>query len=102
MAADSVSFDSVSLIDICMMSIVIYCYELFNYLIMILSGRRGLDCDIVYIVDLLCYSYFVIGYDCLFGTVPSTLCRLCIWLRESFHIHGCRICFVRLCVVVAF
>ena len=35
------------------MSIVIYCHELFNYLIMILSGRRGLDCDIVYTVD--CY-----------------------------------------------
>ena len=38
----------------------------------------------------------------IIGTVPSTLCRLCIWLRESFHMHGCRICSVRLCVAVAF
>ena len=116
MAAGSVPFDSVSLllclidiwsdIDICMLSIVIYCHELFSYLIyhliMILSGRRGLDCDIVYTADLLCYCCIVIGYGCLIGTFPSTQCRSCIWLRESFHIHGCRICFVRLCVVVAF
>ena len=58
MAAGSVSFDSVSLllylidirsnVDICKVSIVIYCHKLFSYLnyhlIMILSGRRGLDC----------------------------------------------------------
>ena len=58
MVAESVSFDSVSLIDICMLSLMIYCHELFNYLIyhliMILPGRRGLDCDVVYTVDLLC------------------------------------------------
>ena len=85
---------------------MIYCHELFNYLIyhliMILSGRHGLDCDVVYTVDLLCYSCIVIGYDCLFGMFPSTQCRLCIWLRESFHIHGCRLSVVRLSVVVAF
>ena len=38
----------------------------------------------------------------IIGYVPSTLCRLCIWLRESFHMHGRRICSVRLCVAVAF
>ena len=40
--------DILSDIDICMMSIEIYCHELFSYLIyhliMILFGRRGLDC----------------------------------------------------------
>ena len=40
--------DILSDIDICMMSIERYCHELFNcliyYLIMILSGRRGLIC----------------------------------------------------------
>ena len=58
--------------------------------------------DIVCTADLLCYCCIVIGYDWLLETVLSTLCRLCKWLRESFHMHGRRICSVRLCVAVAF
>ena len=49
--------------------------------------------------DLLCYCCIVIGYECLLGTVPSTLCHLCIWLRESFHMHGRRICSARFRIV---
>ena len=44
--------------------------------------------DIVSIVDLLWYCCIVISYDCLVGTVPLAPCRLCIWLQESFHMHG--------------
>lgn len=39
------------------------------------------------------FGYYIIG------SVPSILCRLCIWLRESFHMHGRRICSVHLCIV---
>ena len=73
------------------------------YLIMLFvweAWPRLLSILILWIM--LCCWYIVIGYDCLLGTVPSTLCRLCIWLRESSHMHGRRICSVRLCVAVAF
>ena len=66
------------------------------------QGGVASTVDIVCTADLLCYCCIVIGYDCLLGTVPSTLCHLCIWLRESFHMHGRRNCSVRLCVAVAF
>ena len=58
---------------------MIYCYELFSYLIyhliMILSGRRGLDCWYCWhcwFAMILLYSHWLwlIVWDCPVGTVP--------------------------------
>ena len=93
MAVGSVPFHSVSLllwlidicfdIDICMLRIVIYCYELFSIWFIIwlcyCLGGVASTVDIICTADLLCYCCIVIGYDCLLGTVPSELFRrLCV------------------------
>ena len=90
-------------------ALLIYYHELFRYLdyyLIMIFVWEAWPRLLILLILLYCW-YIVINYDWLIGIVPpnlfrSTLCRLRIWLRESFHMHGFRICSVRLCVVDVF